>query len=340
MGKREEVFERQYRMEANYLKDASKDVIDYANYISDKSIMTRVSYLLSVTKFKEWANKDIHDLTFSDFNDYMNKMRYMPSGKEYSRSSRIVNYAALKIYCKVLWIQKIIPENYMEQIPRPKFKDSEEAVKKRENGYLKEDELQLVLSELKKDKSWFGIRDMAIFQVFLNTGMRSSALRGINVEDYDPENGTIINTDKGFKVSTYYLSKDANNYVKKYLNKRLWMMGESDDCDTNALFLDREEGFWGIIEEHEYYIKCTRINANRIDSIVRQRTKVIGRELTPHKLRATYGTMLYNKTHDIYFVQKMMNHSSPTTTELYIRGEGNRTKDASEIMSKILKGGK
>lgn len=337
-GKQEEIFKDAYKTEANYLKNATKDVIDFDNYMSDKSVKTRVTYLVTISKFKEWINKDIHDLSFTDFNDYMNKVKYLESGKESSRSRRITNYAALKIYCKVLYLQKIIPENYMEQIPRPKFKESEEAVKKREIGYLKEDEIVLVLTELKKDKSWYGIRDMAIFQVFLNTGMRSSALRGINVEDYDPVEGKIINTDKGSKVNTYYLSEDANDYVKKYLAKRLWKMGETDDCDTNALFLDRDECFWGIEEEHEYYIKCTRISAHMIGKIVKKRTKVIGRELSPHKLRATYGTMLYNQTHDIYFVQKMMNHNSPTTTELYIRGEGNRTKDASEIMTNILKG--
>lgn len=337
MSGREEVVSYLVDRENKYLENATQDIIDYDNYINDKSIRTRTNYLMYVTKFKEWANKDIHELLFADFNNYMNKIKYLNNGKEASSGHRIMNYAALKLYCKVLYLQKIIPENYMENIPRPKFKESEATVKKREVGYLKENELQIVLKELKADTSWFGIRDMAIFQVFLNTGMRSSALLALDVENYDPKEGKIINTDKGGKVNTYYLSKDANDYVKRYLKRRDWKA----TVKSNALFLHRDETFCFVdcYEDGEYFATCTRINRYEISQIVKDRTSVIGRELTPHKLRATYGTMLYNKTHDIYFVQKMMNHNSPTTTELYIRGEGNRTKDASNIMSELLKGG-
>ena len=337
MSGREETVSYLVDRENKYLENATQDIIDYDNYINDKSIRTRTNYLMYVMKFKEWVNKDISKLSFTDFNNYMNKIKYLDNGKEASCGHRIMNYAALKIYCKVLYLQKIIPENYMENIPRPKFKESEETIKKREVGYLTENELRIVLEDLKTDTSWFGIRDMAIFQVFLNTGMRSSSLLALDLENYDPEEGKIINTDKGGKVNTYYLSKDANNYVKKYLKKRDWKA----TVESNALFLHRDETFCfeDCYEDGEYFATCTRINRHEIAAIVKNRTSVIGRELTPHKLRATYGTMLYNKTHDIYFVQKMMNHNSPSTTELYIRGEGNRTKDASEIMSKILKGG-
>jgi integrase len=336
MSGREEVVSYLVEKENNILKNATQDIIDYDNYISDKSIRTRINYLMYVMKFKEWANKDIGELSFTDFNNYMNKIKHLDNGKESSCGHRIMNYAALKIYCKVLYLQKIIPENYMENIPRPKFKETEATVKKREVGYLNEDELKIVLSELKKDTSWYGIRDMAIFQVFLNTGMRSSALLALDVENYDPKEGKIINTDKGGKVNTYYLSDDANNYLEKYI----FYKEEKVECITNALFVSVTELATSQTLTGTEFISAigTRINRTEIAKIIKTRTKVIGRELTPHKLRATYGTMLYNKTHDIYFVQKMMNHNSPTTTELYIRGEGNRTKDASNIMSELLKG--
>ena len=60
------------------------------------------------------------------------------------------------------------------------------------------------------------------------------------------------------------------------------------------------------------------------------------KNISPHKLRATYGTQLYNKTGDIYFVQECMGHSNPKTTELYVREKKQNTKKASEIMGKFL----
>lgn len=61
-----------------------------------------------------------------------------------------------------------------------------------------------------------------------------------------------------------------------------------------------------------------------------------GKHITPHKLRATYGTQLYAATKDLYFVQSCMGHSNPATTELYIRGQKNSSRQtASELMSNI-----
>ena len=62
-----------------------------------------------------------------------------------------------------------------------------------------------------------------------------------------------------------------------------------------------------------------------------------GKNITPHKLRATYGTQLYNKTGDIYFVSKAMKHANVQTTEIYIedneRDVNNRVAD---IMNKLF----
>ena len=59
-------------------------------------------------------------------------------------------------------------------------------------------------------------------------------------------------------------------------------------------------------------------------------------KFSPHKLRATYGTQLYDKTRDIYLVQQCMGHSSPKTSELYVRGQKNSSREkAADIMAQI-----
>lgn len=61
-----------------------------------------------------------------------------------------------------------------------------------------------------------------------------------------------------------------------------------------------------------------------------------GMGITPHRLRAAYGTHLYDKTRDIYFVQSCMGHASPATTEIYAKHKENPTKKASDIMEELL----
>lgn len=77
---------------------------------------------------------------------------------------------------------------------------------------------------------------------------------------------------------------------------------------------------------------------NAISDVVKKYTvNINGKNITPHKLRATYGTMLYNKTKDIYFVQDCMNHSSASTTALYIRDEDDQSKrEAASIMGNLF----
>ena len=81
----------------------------------------------------------------------------------------------------------------------------------------------------------------------------------------------------------------------------------------------------------------TRMDQRSIDRVVSKYAQDIeGKHITPHKLRATYGTQLYASTNDLYFVQSCMGHSNPKTTELYIRGQKDSSrKTASDIMSKL-----
>jgi len=41
----------------------------------------------------------------------------------------------------------------------------------------------------------------------------------------------------------------------------------------------------------------------------------LGKYITPHKLRSTYGTMLYQETGDIYLVVDALGHSDISTTK-------------------------
>ena len=81
-----------------------------------------------------------------------------------------------------------------------------------------------------------------------------------------------------------------------------------------------------------------RIKTGDVYYIIKNIAKnVTDKNISPHKLRASYGTQLYNITGDIYFVQDCMGHNSPQTTERYIRGKKENTKRASDIMAKMMR---
>ena len=59
-----------------------------------------------------------------------------------------------------------------------------------------------------------------------------------------------------------------------------------------------------------------RINVRTIENLVKKYagSAVPLKKITPHKLRSTYGTMLYQNTGDIYLVADVLGHKDVNTT--------------------------
>lgn len=225
----------------------------------------------------------------------------------------------------------------MLHIKRPKAKASQETILKREQGFLSEKEIRQYLENIddyhclhKSDYNLWDYRDKAIIYMFLTTGVRNSALRMLDLEDIDLKHKTMVVTDKGDKVRTYELSDKLYDALETWFKIRETIIEcyiddkEQEDIsiDTNALFISN---------------KMRRMSIGAVNNWVKKYAFIVnGKNITPHKLRATYGTQLYNKTGDIYFVQQCMGHNNPKTTELYIREKKKETKKASDIMNKLL----
>ena len=174
---------------------------------------------------------------------------------------------------------------------------------------------------ISKQKEWLE-RDLLIVLIFLQTGMRCSALYKLDVDSIDIDTHTLVTIDKGSVIREYELSEETIEHLKKWLIVRKEkLMGRNE----SALFISNQR---------------KRLGNQGIALIVNKYGQTIkGKNITPHKLRATYGTQLYEATHDLYFVQGSMGHANPKTSELYIRGQKqNITKKASDIMQKKIIG--
>ena len=80
-----------------------------------------------------------------------------------------------------------------------------------------------------------------------------------------------------------------------------------------------------------------RIGINAVVSIVKKYSlEGLGYEITPHKLRAAFCTILYEKTGDIEFVRRAVGHSCIETTQRYIVDDDSAKDEAASIMGKIF----
>lgn len=291
-------------------------------YISSMSVNSCYNYIIYVINFMNFINKTPEKLTTNDYSSYMFFIRNKTS------SYRIAVYSALKKFSSYLQANEINNKNPMQYIERPKATESQATKVKRENGYLNKEELKIYLNNVenniykdrKKNKTnliWVS-RDFLIVLLFLNTGMRCSALAQINIEDINFSTKELTVYEKEDKIITYVLSDSLIEKINIWLNNRKTITSDN----TGALFIS---SFRKRVSERTLYAIINKYGFN-----------IEGKKLSPHKLRATYGTQLYDATKDIVFVQKAMNHNSSHTTELYIRGkEDTARKQASDIMAKL-----
>ena len=311
----------------NALKGQPDYIKGFVSYMSDVSLTTKYAYLLDVVKFIEYINKPIESLTLDNFSDYITKLEYKENGEQVTSSYRIAVYSALKKFSQYLFERKKISENYMLYVRRPKSIESQKTISKRKEGFLTENEVTKYIQTIKDNdvneyrqvnETW-NKRDLLIIRIFLATGIRCSALSKLDKSNIDFNERTLTVTDKGDKVKIIRLSDEFMEYINEWLRIRKEEIKDNDP----ALFISNRR---------------KRMDQTSIFNVVKKYSKYIkNKNITPHKLRATYGTQLYKTTGDIYFVQKSMGHSNPKTTELYIRGiEDHNGQKAMDIMSQMI----
>lgn len=309
-----------------------KDMPDYVGdwYInlkaSRRTASTCLDYIRKVNLFLAYINKNVKRVKPSDITE-TNVASYFLSTQTKTRYGK-TTYTSDSYQCTVwscldnflgyLYKRGLIEHNYMEFIDKPKNHDLERINENR--VLLTEDDFKKILASVEKERE-FAIRrrDKAILLLFMNTGMRKAALINIMLDDIDFGTNELTIVDKGNKRHKYILTDQVCDVIFEwYLVRHEYDRGYRD----NHLFLSK---------------KGKMMSTTAVYNLVRKYTlKGIGKEVSPHKLRSGYCSILYNKTHDIEFVRRAVGHSNVQTTTRYIVVDENEKRKASEIMTSLL----
>lgn len=144
------------------------------------------------------------------------------------------------------------------------------------------------------------IRDIAIITLFLGTGIRISELVGLNVTDIFFDSDSFVVTRKGGNRTILYFTEEVRNALLNWIDYRNKIKELPND--ETALFLS---------------IRNKRISVRTVQILVEKYAKIVTplKKITPHKLRSTFGTNLYQETGDIYVVADFLGHSDINTTK-------------------------
>lgn len=315
---------------------APEELVGFANYLNDIALSTKHNYIFTIKDFLEKADKEPVELCLNDYISDLSKYKFKKNGEEITIGCQRNRYFALKRFSEYLYNIGVADDDYMKKVKMPKGSESEKTIQKRNEGYMTEDEVRKLMINLELDimnsegeKRDEFIRDRAMFYVFLTTGIRRNALIALDVSSIDIDKKTMIITDKGRKVRIFNLNDDCVESLMDYLEVRKKYVKNGEE----AFFVHKRiHQVFGEYSDPTY----ERIRPVDIDTLVKNHTAFTGKKLSTHKLRATFGTQLYNKTKDIYFVQKCMGHTNPQITERYIRGEDDMSKKAADIISDLF----
>lgn len=163
------------------------------------------------------------------------------------------------------------------------------------------------------------LRDVAILSLFLGTGIRISELVGIDLNDIDFSRNQFIVTRKGGNQMTLTFGPEVEAALLEYLEQRKTVIPLSGH--ENALFLSMQR---------------KRITPRAVENLVKKYAKITTplKKITPHKLRSTYGTMLYQESGDIYLVADVLGHKDVNTTRKHYAA---MTEEKSRQAAKYIK---
>jgi site-specific recombinase XerD len=161
-------------------------------------------------------------------------------------------------------------------------------------------------------------RDLALLTLMLGTGIRVSECVGLNLEDVDLKNNGIKVHRKGGAEVIVYFGEEVRTALCDYLLERNGITAAAGH--ENALFLSMQH---------------KRLSIRAVENLVKKYAKLVTnlKNITPHKLRSTYGTSLYQETGDIYLVADVLGHKDVNTTRKhYAAIEENRRKQAAKYV--------
>ena len=143
-------------------------------------------------------------------------------------------------------------------------------------------------------------RDLALVTLLLGTGVRVSECVGLDIEDVDFKNNGIKVTRKGGNEMVVYFGPEVEKALKNYLEVRKNIVPV--EGHEHALF---------------YSTQRKRIGVQAVENLVKKYACQVTttKKITPHKLRSTYGTALYQETGDIYLVADVLGHKDVNTTK-------------------------
>ena len=211
-----------------------------------------------------------------------------------SNSSVNRKISSLKSFYKFLLKIKVIESS-------PLLKHKSLKTPKKLQIPFSENELDMVLNNLKFPDGFDGIRDKLIIDLFYTTGIRRIELIGLKMQNIDLQNRTLKVLGKRNKERILPIVPVIAVQIEKYLTERAQLE---------------------VIKDLDYFfllLKGVKLNDSFVYRLINYYFSNVSEKVkkSPHILRHTFATHLLNNGADLNSVKELLGHASLASTQVY-----------------------
>lgn len=275
------------------------------------------NYRGELRNFFEWCRKHYADITTNDVRAYLSWRQIVKHNSDTTINNK---YHALQSFYRWIMSEDLIEDGgSLARKPKKNPMDKINKVKteKKMRTVLTDEQAEIIRCDCQT------VRDRAVVEVLIATGMRVSELVGLDLNDIDIRAGKCIIYGKGRKERPAFFTPRALVHLEEYLAERR----QITDCEP-ALFLNfrRKGGIYTRLSDDSI--------RHMLNAIVESDRRLSGLNLHPHMFRAYLATYMSRHGASIKDIQRILGHSNiNTTSECYIIDDDESMKQVHELFA-------
>jgi len=279
----------------------NREIADYKAHLVnlERSQRTISGYIGELYFFQNWMEErfngpiTIDDITGNDINEFL---LHLKEERGYKPASRRRLAATLKGFFKWAYKHGYIDVDLAETVPSIKVPDNE-------RHFLSPEEVKTWVDAVDHDVS-----KVAIWIMYY-AGLRINEATNLRMDDVqlDEDGGwLIVRRGKGGKYRRVPIAPALAEILRDYMTWRV---------DSEYLLATKKTG---------------HISSVTIQAELREARRKLGwsEDITPHILRHSFASQVYQKTQDILVVSKLLGHTNLTTTQVYAHLHDDRMVEA------------
>lgn len=291
----------------NILNNYITEYIEYCEYRKRLDSKTLKAYRIDLRQFEEFCI-DLSDcFAKRAVDDFITSLH-----KQYKPKTVKRKIASLKAFFHHMEYRELLTENPFSKLDI-RFREAKLLPKT-----IPFHSIQTFLSTLYAQKELAKseyqlrccIRDIAVIELLFATGMRISELCSLKPSDIDLESNNILIYGKGAKERILQLGNQ--DVIAALILYQVTFRNDIEAC--GYFFVNRLQ--------HKLSDQSVRFMINHYADLAG-----ISQHITPHMFRHSFATLLLEQDVDIRYIQKMLGHSSISTTEIYTHVSNTKQKD-------------